>query len=684
MIVNELLAPKSIAIIGASNDIRKPGGRILKNIIDGQFSGKIYGVNPKEAEVQGMKCFPSVEELPQVDLAIMAIPAHLCIPAAKHLAGNGTKAFIVLSAGFSEIGGEGKRLEDELVSIVESVNGSLIGPNCIGVLSPTYAGSFAGPIPKLDPKGVDFATGSGATAVFILEVAIPRGMTFASLYSVGNSAQIGVEDVLEHWDKTFDPATSSKVKMLYLEKIVDPKKFLAHSRSLISKGCKIAAVKAGTTEAGSRAVSSHTGALAGSDVPVEALLKKAGIVRCVSRTELVDVATIMLHKELAGNRIAIITHAGGPGVMLTDALDKQGMQVPHISGESADELLSKLFHGSSVANPIDFLATGSAEHLGLILEYIDDKFDNIDASAVIFGTTGMFDVNPVYDVLHEKMNKCKKPIFPILPSVVQIPEAIDNFLAKGRVCFNDEVALGNSLAKVYHTPKPAAEEKPIAIDIAKVRSIIDGAADGYLEPNKVQEMLDAAGIPRAAEAVVDTVESAVEKATAIGFPMVMKVVGPVHKSDVGGVKLNIKTIEEVKETFAHMMKIKDATGVLMQPMLSGMELFVGAKREEKFGHVILCGLGGIFIEVLKDVSYGLTPVSNAEASAMITGLRSYKMIEGVRGKEGANQEIFANIICRLSALLEAAPEIFEMDINPLLGRKDAVVAVDARIRVEKQ
>lgn len=684
MIVRELLSPNSIAIIGASNEVQKPGGKILKNILDNKFDGAVYAVNPKEESVQGVKCFKSVDELPEVELAVLAIASKFCYQTIEILAKQkNTKAFIILSAGFSEMGEEGAKLEKDIAALVDSVGGSLIGPNCIGVLTPRYAGVFAGPVPKLEPQGVDFVTGSGATAVFILELAITRGLTFASLFSVGNSAQIGVEDVLAYWDETFDPGTSSKVKMLYMEKIHNPKKFLVHAQSLINKGCQIAAIKSGCTEAGSRAVSSHTGALAGSDAPVEALFQKAGIVRCTSRSELVEVANVMMHKPLTGKNIAVITHAGGPGVLLTDQLSKEGLQAPHIQGEAADELLSKLFHGSSVANPIDFLATGTAENLDMILDYVENKFDDIDGAAVIFGSTGMFDVTPVYDVLHERMKTGKKPIYPILPSIVQEPKAIAHFINLGRSYFVDECDFAKGLGKVINTPAPSCEVNLPEIDKVKVRAIVDAAENGYLAPEKVQELLDAAGISRAKEATAVTKEEAMHAAKEIGFPLVMKVVGPVHKSDVGGVKLNIHDGQTVAETFEAMMEIKDAVGVLMQPMLSGLELFVGAKKEDPFGHLILFGMGGIFIEVLKDFAQVLSPISKESALAKIRGLKSYKMIQGARGKEGVNEEMFADNIVRLSALLEVAQEIFEMDINPLLGRANSVTAVDARIRIEK-
>ena len=491
MIVKELLNPKSIAIIGASNDVEKPGGKVLFNIIQGGFKGSLYAVNPKESMVQGIECFQSVNQIEQVDLAIIAIAAKFIPDTVRTLTqSKGTKAFIVLSAGFSEVGPEGKIIEDEVVEIVNRANGTLIGPNCIGVLNTNYQGVFAGPIPKLYPDGCDCVSGSGATMCFILEAAIPRGLTFSSIFSVGNSAQIGVEDVLEFWDETFDPQTSSKIKLIYIEKIDNAQRLLKHASSLINKGCKIAAIKAGTTEAGSRAVSSHTGALAGSDVAIDALFKKAGIIRCSNRNELVDVAIVFSYKELNGDRLAVITHAGGPGVMLTDTLSKEGMAVPHIQGDSADELLSKLYAGSSVANPIDFLATGTAEQLGTILDFADNKFDNIDGSAVIFGTTGMFDVTNVYDVLYRKINDCRKPVCPVLPSVVLAAKEMETFKSYGRAFFTDESALGKAIAKVYKRPKPAGAFIFPAIDIKAVRNVIDNAQNGYLPPADVQALLD--------------------------------------------------------------------------------------------------------------------------------------------------------------------------------------------------
>lgn len=685
MINRQLLNPGHIVVVGGSNDVQKPGGKVLKNLIAGKYRGKLYVTNPKETEVQGIKSYQKTEELPQVDLAILAIAAKYCPAVIKTLAEEKeTRAFIILSAGFSEMGAEGKKIEDEVVAIINSVGGVLIGPNGIGVLTPNYHGVFTEPIPKMDAQGVDFVSGSGATAVFILETGIARGLTFASIFSVGNSAQTGVEDILKYMDETYEDGASPRVKLLYLENIDKPQMLLKHSASLIRKGCRIAAIKAGSSVAGSRAASSHTGALASSDVAVDALFKKAGIVRCYGRNELVSVASVFMQPEAKGKNFAIVTHAGGPAVMLTDALSKGGLKVPEIKNEYANFLLDELFPGSSVSNPIDFLATGTAVQLGTIIEYVNKKFDEVDATAVIFGTPGLFKVFDAYKVLDGKMKTSKKPIYPVLPSGMVAKEEVEEFVAKGNVYFPDEVVLGDALTKVYNTPKPANIETDFSFaDKQKISLIIDESENGYIKPEKVQQLLDSVGIPRATEGVFATKEAALGFMNETSYPVVMKVVGPVHKSDVGGVVLNVGSDEELKSTFDSLMNIADANAVLIQPMLSGLELFVGAKHEERFGHLILVGLGGIFIEALKDVSSGLVPLNKNEALSMIRSLKSYKILQGIRGQKGADEHKLADIMLRLSALLHFAPEIVELDLNPLLAEGEKIIAVDARMRVEK-
>ena len=695
MINKQLLEPRSIVVIGGSNNVHKPGGSIVRNIISGGFSGPLHIVNPKEDDVQGIKAFHNVKEIPQTDLAVLVVAARFCPDYVDYLcAEKGVRAFVIISAGFSEETKEGALLEQRILDTCKQYGAALIGPNCIGLLNRHHHSVFTLPIPHLNPQGVDFISGSGATAVFILESAVSKGLQFNSVWSIGNGKQIGIEDVLQYMDEHFDAETDSKVKLLYIENISNPDKLLFHASSLIRKGCRIAAIKSGSSESGSRAASSHTGAIASSDSAVEALFRKAGIVRCFSREELTTVGCILTLSPLKGKNFAIVTHAGGPGVMLTDALSRGGFNVPKIEGPDADELKSKLFPGSSVANPIDFLATGTPEQLGIVIDYCEHKFEQIDAIAVIYGTPGLTQLYEAYDVLDKKIRECKKPIFPVLPSLHTAGPEVEDFLKKGHVNFSDEVTLATALSQIMRTPKPAAPEVQLyGIDIPELNKIIyrevhrlkfEGIKSGYLAPDTVREILSCAGIPLVPEMVSTSKAELTAFAQRVGFPVVAKVVGPVHKSDVGGVALNIRTPEHLALEFDRMMQIPDATGIMVQKMLKGTELFIGAKYEERFGHVILCGLGGIFVEVLKDVSSGLAPLSYDEAFSMIHSLRGYKILKGTRGQKGINEQKYAEIIVRLSTLLRFATEIKEMDLNPLLADDNDVVAVDARILIERE
>ena len=690
MINQQLLNPKSIVVIGGSNNVHKPGGSIVRNLISGGYNGTLRIVNPKEDEVQGIKAFHDAREIPPTELAILVVAARFCPDYVELLAKEKqTRAFIIISAGFGEETKAGAELEQRILNTCEQYGAALIGPNCIGLLNRHHHSVFTLPIPNLDPMGADFVSGSGATAVFILESAVIKGLQFNSVWSIGNGKQIGIEDVLQYMDENFNPETDSKVKLLYIESISNPDKLLFHASRLIRKGCRIAAIKAGSSESGSRAASSHTGAIASSDSAVEALFRKAGIVRCFSREELTTVGCIFTLPPLKGKYFAIVTHAGGPGVMLTDALSKGGLVVPSLITPStqaaAEELKAKLFPGSSVANPIDFLATGTPEQLGTVIDYCENKFDNIDAIAVIYGTPGLTQLYEAYDVLDKKIQACKKPIFPILPSLHTAGPEVAEFLKKGHVNFSDEVTLATALSQIMKTPQASRFEVELyGVDVSRLHLIISGINEnGFVSPDLVRQILSCAGIPLVPEMVSTSKEELTAFAEKVGFPVVAKVVGPVHKSDVGGVTLNIRTPEHLSLEFDRMMKIEGATSVMIQKMLKGTELFIGAKYEERFGHVVLCGLGGIFVEVLKDVSSGLAPLSYDEAYSMIHSLRGYKILKGTRGQQGINEEKYAEIIVRLSTLLRFATEIKEIDINPLLANDSDIVAVDARILIEK-
>jgi len=682
MIHKALINPKSIVVVGGSDNIASPGGRVLKNLIDTQFNGDLYVLNPKKDKVQGIKSYTDIKNLPKVDLAIIAIAAKYIKETVKILTEQkNTKGFIIYSAGFSEKDEEGAKLEQEIVQLIDKVGGSILGPNNIGLINTNYAGVFTTPIPKLDKKGVNLISGSGATAVFIMEAAKATGLSFNNVFTVGNSAQIGVEDVLEYFDKkSSKKKETSKVILLYIESIANPKKLLKHALSLAKKGCHLAAIKAGSSDAGSRAATSHTGAMANSDVAVNALFEKAGITRCYGRNELINVATVLQHKQTNGKRFAIITHAGGPAVMLTDVLEKNGLEVPKIDNKYSKELLSKLYDGSSVQNPIDFLATGNAEQLETIIDYCDNKFSEVDAMIIIFGSPGLTSVYDVYDVIDKYQKTSKKPIYAIMPSVVNVKDEIKEFINKGNLCFNDEVLFGDALAKVYNKPK--LHFKKCAnrlINISAIEEELQGYDNDYITTKSALNLMKFSHINCVSETVFTKKEDLVKIEE---YPIVMKVIGPIHKSDVGGVILNIEDLHQAENSFHRIMRIDGATSVLVQPMKKGLELFIGVKKEAGFGHLIMCGLGGTYVEIHKDISVKLTPLAIDDAYDMIKKLKIYPILQGARGNKGIDIDLFAETILQVSKLVNQFPEIEELDINPLLANSKEIIAVDSRIKVE--
>ena len=449
MITTELIHPKSIVVAGASNNVCKPGGAVLKNLIEGGFEGELRAIHPKEETVQGVKTYASPHLIPDTDMAVLALPAALCPDMMEVLAAEkGVKAFVVVSAGFGEVSAQGAEMEQRMVDTACRYGATLIGPNCIGMMNTCHQSVFCRPLPQLSERGVDFVSGSGATAVFIMDNAMSRGLRFHSVWSVGNSRQTGVEEVLAHLDEGFSEETSSHTLLLYIESITQPEMLLEHASSLIRKGCRIAAVKAGSSECGSRAATSHTGAAPIDDVRVDELFRQAGIVRCYSRSELVTAGCIFSLPRLEKRNIAIVTHAGGPAVMLTDALSKEGMMVPELRGEAVEELKSRLYDGSAVGNPIDILATGTPEHLAASIDCCE-QLEQVDGIVVILGTAGLTPMYAMYDVLSEKMRSCSKPVYPVLTSSWAAADEIGAFLKQGNVRFDDEVLLGTLLARVY-------------------------------------------------------------------------------------------------------------------------------------------------------------------------------------------------------------------------------------------
>ncbi|MEZ4908496.1 MAG: acetate--CoA ligase family protein [Saprospiraceae bacterium] len=681
MINTELISPKSIVVVGGSNNTSKPGGKVLENLISGGFKN-LYVINPTQDYVQGIKSYGVVDELPQTDLAILAISAKDCLASIMQLHSVGVKAFIIISAGFSEFDQEGKDIENEIFNFAKEKNISVFGPNCIGIINDSYKGAFTLPIPGYNKKGINLISSSGSTAVFMMEAGMKMGMQFSDIYSVGNAMMIDVEDILEYLDDNYIPGESSPVIALYLEQISDSAKLIKHSRSLINKGCNLVGIKSGITDAGGRAASSHTGAMATSEVLVQSIFQKAGIIQCDSREELLNVAGVLFYGKPKGKNLGIITHAGGAGVLCADAAEKSGLVIPELKNEKSVELLEKLHFGSSVKNPIDFLATGNKEQLSEIIDYCNDYFDNLDEMVVIFGSPGLFDVSPVYDVLSDKIDKSKKPIYPVLPSPVNTEDAINEFCNKNKVFFPDEVVLAKAIGKTFNV-MPVFNNSDSGTEIVdeSIKKIVKNYDNKYLTNEDTESLLGYFNIPYIPQVEVNSIDLLKAYFDKNDFPVVMKAVGILHKSDRGGVILNIDSLEKAENAYNELMKIEGVTACTIQKMIGGMELYAGSNRDKKTGNLLMFGLGGIFLEILKDTAKVLSPVTQEEVLYLFSRLKSYKILQGARGKKGIDLNEFSNIILNLSRMTSSIGEISELDLNPLIATDDGIYAVDCRIKI---
>ncbi len=681
--LKSLLDPASLVVVGASEDITKPGGKLVRNILTRGYTGRLLLVNPKASEVQGVRAYATIDALPTVpELAFIAIPSKQVRSALVELARKGVQAVVVLSAGFGEMSAEGKLEEQRLADIADVHGVLLIGPNCSGIVSHAHASKFSGLPPESHKGGIDFLSGSGATVDFLYELATQRGLRFNSLLNVGNSAQTGVTDLLRLYDEAPD-SDAAGIKLLYVEVLTRPQEFLHHSRSLSLKGCLLAGIKSGATEAGSRAAASHTGAMATNDTAVQALFDKAGIIRVRSRPDLVDVATALTcaRGKLDGRRIAIVSDAGGPAVVLADELNRLGFVVPPFMPVTRKRISEALPPGAAAGNPVDCLPTRNGETIGNVLRIIaEEEQNNIHYILFIDGDSGLADNWEICKAVMHAQDEDNVPIFPCFLSPISAGDALSRFRQAGRCYFEDEVAMARALGKVVNRPVvTTAALSAGGYSRERIASLLAGRT-GPLSPCVTSQILQAAGIPVLCQSEL-TDRDALNTVT-MPFPWVMKVVGPLHKSDVGGVLLGIGSIQEAHRAWDALLRIPGATGCVVQEMVQGPEVIIGANREEGYGHLVACGLGGIYTEVLKDVRFRLAPLSPVEAEEMIRTIRAFPIINGVRGQQGMSVKALVDILVRVALLVTDFPLISEMDLNPVKGHGAELRTVDARILVD--
>jgi acetyltransferase len=688
-------APRSVAVIGASREPAKLGYGVLKNIIQYGYPGPVYPINPGAQEILGHPCYPSVLDVPgPVDLAVIVIPATHVAKALEECGQKGVRGVIIISAGFREVGGEGARMERELIAIAQRYGMRIIGPNVLGVIdtiTPINA-SFAAGMP--DRGTIAFLSQSGALCTAILDWARSQGIGFSRFVSIGNKADVNEIDLLQEWGN--DPETN--VIIAYLEGITDGARFLEVARR-VTKGRPVIALKSGSTGAGAKAVSSHTGTLAGSERAYDAAFSQAGVLRANSVQDLFDYSVAFAYQPLLrDDRIAIVTNAGGPGIMATDACERSGLKLASLTAETQAFLAQHLPAASNVHNPIDVLGDALADRYALAVEAAL-KDPGVDGVLVILTPQVMTQIEEtaraIVDVA-KRYADLGKPIFGCFMGDLTT-RAGARILNENRIPnyqFPERAMAAFKMMSLYRTwqRKPAGEYPRYTVNAEKVRTIFATARrEGRLALGdfEAREVLAAYGLHMPQSALARTPDEAVTIANQMGYPVVLKITSPdiLHKSDIGGVKVGLSDPTAVRDAFELItyraqkyVPGADIWGCTVQEMVGkGREVIIGMSRDPQFGPLLLFGLGGIYVEVLKDVTFRIAPVSRQEAMEMISDIRSFPLLRGVRGEKPADLEAATEAILRVSQLVTDFPEIVEIDINPLVLFEKGAVAVDMRI-----
>lgn len=693
--------PASVAVIGASTDPDKLGHAVLKNLIEGGFAGvgEIYPINLTAEEILGHISYPSVLDVPgAIDLAVIVIP-YPHVPEALRTCGKkGIQAVIVISAGFREAGMQGLERELELVAIAREYGLRLIGPNCLGVIdtfTPINA-SFAAGTPPGGPMA--FMSQSGALGTAVLDIALAGRLGLSKFASLGNKADVDEIDLLRAWSDDQD----SRVIMIYSEGMSNGQEFLRTARQVTRKK-PVVAIKSGVTPAGSRAVSSHTGSLAGSEQAYQAAFRQAGVLRAESMQSLFDMALALGYQPpLRGERIAIITNAGGPGILATDALEHAGLSLARFENETIKALEQYLPDAASAANPVDVLGDARADRYRFALETVSAD-PNVDGLLVVLTPQAMTEITATARVAGAVSKSTDKPVLACFMGEAQVQPGIDQLQSFGvpNYAFPERAALAFRAMAEYRTiyGRPEPEFMHFEVDKAATRAVIEKvrserrASIGDAEARQILEAYDVS-IPKSE--IAETPDRAIEIAREIGYPVVLKIASPdiLHKTDVGGVKVGLQNQEQVRDAFELMIYraeryLPEARiwGCLVQEMVpsGGIEVLVGMNRDPQFGPLVTFGLGGIYVETLKDVTFRVAPFSHQEAEDMLSEIRAHALLEGVRGQPPADKDSIVDALLRIGQLVQDFPEIVELDINPLVvyPRQGGAIAIDMRLVLDK-
>jgi len=698
-VLDHFFSPASVAVIGASRTPGKVGHDLLKNMAGMGFGGQIYPVNPSADEVLGLKCYASLADIPgPVDLAVVVVPPKAVFEAIEACGEKRIDSAIVITAGFKETGTEGARLERELIRLSKQYGVRILGPNCVGLID-TYGhlnASFASGAPL--PGGIGFFSQSGALCIAILDWALQANIGFSKFVSLGNKADISEVELIE----ALSGDEQTKVILGYLEGVADGGRLMAVAREAVKRK-PVIIIKSGVTSAGAKAASSHTGALAGSDRAFEAAFKQTGVIRAYSVQRLFDYALAFANQPLPkGPSLAVVTNSGGPGIIAADAAERTDLELVPLQKKTIDELRTFLPKMASVYNPVDIIGDAPAERYRKTLDVVvaDEK---VDALLVLLTPTAVVDVGEVARSVCEVARTAGKPVFASFMGGVRVAEGRRIMRDGGVPSYDypeDAIAALNAMLSYQRWLHRTPDVYPnLEVDRDRVAKIMAAARnDGRmrLAEEEAHEVLRAYGFRLPREEMAHTTEEAVAAAERLGYPVVLKLISPqvVHKSDVGGVVANLKSADEVRDAFFEMTanarrmvsKVYIA-GVLVQEMVrGGKEVILGLSRDIQFGPMVMFGLGGIYVEVLKDVSFRIAPLSRDEADNMVREIGAFPLLRGVRGEPPVDFTALRDALMRLSQLAIDFPEIIEADINPLmvLGRGQGAVAADARFALSAE
>jgi len=691
--LEKLFNPKSVAIIGASTKELSIGNVITRNLLRYEYKGAIYPINPKAPEICGLKAYPSILDVPgEVDLAHFSIPSKFAPMAMDECGKKGVKFVIINSAGFKEMGEEGLALEKEVVARAKNYGIRVFGPNCQGIINSdpdvrAYC-DFTFTFP--DPGHVSIVAQSGGVGALFMQAIHDLGIGMRLYASNGNACDISIPEILEYYGDD----EKTRVIILYVEGFADPKAFMNVARKVAAKK-PILAMRAGRSEEGAKAAFSHTGGLVGVGLSTELIFKKTGILVFKDQEEMCQAAVAFATQPVPrGNRVGIITDTGGPAIIATDALVDAGMKLPPLSDRAKEYLKDRLYPEASIHNPIDVVATAQAPHWRAAMDALMEE-DQVDSIYLNFVTPPFVDCESVAREMAEVSKQRKKPV--ICNYMTDKPQwtGTTAILKSGGIpCYDYPEMAAKALAALSRYNDMRTRETGEAVrfddvDRGRAESILNaakGAGRDVLSSSEVYELLGAYGIPSAGWRMAADAEAAANAAGEIGFPVVVKADSEsiVHKSDVGGVAVDLKDAGAVKAAVEGMASKFGTEGLkffVQQYLPGGREVIIGAKAEKGLGFTLMFGLGGVYVELMKDVSFELTPVTDVEARAMLTSIKSYPLLSGFRGAKGVNRDKLVEVLQRVSQLVTELPGIEEMDLNPVIAFENDVYVVDARIKI---